>query len=182
MNRKHSNQFRVLAITPSTRGFGFAVLDGERTLVDWGVKTVKGKEKNPEALAKAEKLIAQYLPDTIVMEDHATEGSRRSERVKALSQQIIALAARRKVKVKLFTHKQIRRVFFGVEAGTKHSLASIIAKVLPDELGDRLPPVRRAWMSEDSRMDIFDAVALALVLRLKSKVKAVKLNDEALRN
>jgi hypothetical protein len=31
----------------------------------------------------------------------------------------------------------------------------------------RLLPKRRPWMSEDSRMNIFDAVALGLVFRLK---------------
>jgi hypothetical protein len=35
----------------------------------------------------------------------------------------------------------------------------------PDELSTRLPPKRKPWKSEDSRMDIFDAVALAVVFR-----------------
>jgi hypothetical protein len=47
------------------------------------------------------------------------------------------------------------------------SPSPIIAKRFPEELGSRLPPERKPWMSEDSRMNIFDAVALALVFRLK---------------
>ena len=43
-------------------------------------------------------------------------------------------------------------------------MAEILVKRFPEELGSRLPPKRRPWMSEDSRMDIFDAVALALML------------------
>jgi hypothetical protein len=51
--------------------------------------------------------------------------------------------------------------------GTKHLLAEIMAKRFPAQLGLQLPPKRKPWMSEDSRMSIFDAVALALVFRLK---------------
>jgi hypothetical protein len=63
----------------------------------------------------------------------------------------------------------VRRVFFGGAGGTKHALAEIIAHRFPDELGFRLPPKRRPWMSEDSRMDIFDAVALVLAYYRSSR-------------
>jgi len=39
----------------------------------------------------------------------------------------------------------------------------------PDELASRLPPKRKLWNSEDSRMDFFDAVALAVVFRMREK-------------
>jgi hypothetical protein len=65
----------------------------------------------------------------------------------------------------LFSRQQVRRVFFADGQGTKHALAEILAKRFPEELGFRLPPKRRPWMSEDYRMDLFDAVALALMLR-----------------
>ena len=38
--------------------------------------------------------------------------------------------------------------------GTKHALTEIPANKFPDELGFRLPPKRRPWMSKDYRMDI----------------------------
>jgi hypothetical protein len=37
----------------------------------------------------------------------------------------------------------------------------------PEELASRMPPKRKLWKSEDGRMDIFDAVALAVAFRLK---------------
>jgi len=43
----------------------------------------------------------------------------------------------------------------------------MLAKQFPDELASRLPPKRKTWESEDSRMDIFDAVALAVTFWLK---------------
>jgi hypothetical protein len=39
----------------------------------------------------------------------------------------------------------------------------------PEELGHRLPPKRKPWMSEDYRMGIFDAVALAFATRVREK-------------
>ena len=43
----------------------------------------------------------------------------------------------------------------------KREIAQSIAREFP-ELEPRLPPVRRIWMSEDARMNIFDAVALGM--------------------
>jgi Holliday junction resolvasome RuvABC endonuclease subunit len=152
---------RILAITPSTRGFGYAVLEGHKTLVDWGVRSVEG-DKNAGSIKKVEELIAHYNPQAMVLEDTGIKGSRRSPRIQALTKRLVAVAESRTIKVKLFSQTQVRRVFLGDDRGTKHALAKIIVQRFPEELGFRLPPKRRAWMSEDSRMDIFDAVALAL--------------------
>jgi Holliday junction resolvasome RuvABC endonuclease subunit len=169
MNQIQPKHLRILAIAPSTRGFGFAVLEGQETLVDWGVKSVKA-DKNTQSLAKVEELLAHYQPGVLVLQDTGTKPSRRSARIRALSKRIIILAASRKVSVALFSPERVRQVFFAAGKGTKHALAEILAKRFPAELGSRLPPKRRPWMSEDYRMDIFDAVALVLVFRLK-KVK-----------
>lgn len=156
---------RILAIAPSTRGFGFAVIEGKETFIDWGVKSVK-VNKNAESLKKVKALIAHYQPGMLVLQD--TEHSRRSARIRALSKRIITLAGTRKVRVKLFSREQVMQIFFVNAPGTKQALAEILAERFPEELGSRLPPKRRAWMSEDSRMDIFDAVALAVISRLRS--------------
>ena len=67
-NRNHSKYPRVLAVAPSTRGFGFAVLEGEATLVDWGVKSVNG-DKNSQSLLKVEEMIGLYHPELITLQD-----------------------------------------------------------------------------------------------------------------
>jgi Holliday junction resolvasome RuvABC endonuclease subunit len=154
---------RILAIAPSTRGFGFAVFEGQDSLADWGVKYVAG-DKNANSVAKVKDLIILYQPDVLVLED--TKDSRRSSRIKALNRKVVALAASCKLRVALFSQEQVRRAFFADGEGTKYAVAEIIAKEFPEELASRLPPKRRPWTSEDSRMNIFDAVALSLVLRL----------------
>jgi Holliday junction resolvasome RuvABC endonuclease subunit len=172
MKKIQSKYFRILAIAPSTRGFGFAVLEGQETLVDWGINTVKKGDKNKQSLAKVEKLIAQYQPGVLALEDASAKNSRRSPRIRKLSRQIIKMAANRKVRVKLFSRDQVMKAFIADGQGTKHALAEIIAKRFPEELSSRLPPKRHPWMSEDSRMNIFDAVALVLILRLKNLHRA----------
>jgi Holliday junction resolvasome RuvABC endonuclease subunit len=180
MNKIQPKYFRILAIAPSTRGFGFAVLEGQDTLVDWGIKTVKKRDKNKQSLAKMEKLIAHYQPGALVLEDASAKVSRRSPRIRKLSRQIIKMAADRKVSVKLFSRDQVMKAFIADGTGTKHALAEIIAKRFPEELGSRLPPKRKPWMSEDSRMDIFDAVALILAFRLtKGQVKNPEVPKES---
>ena len=49
MSRAYTKDIRVLAIDPSTRGFGFAVLEGPERLIDWGVKETK-IDKNKRTL------------------------------------------------------------------------------------------------------------------------------------
>jgi Holliday junction resolvasome RuvABC endonuclease subunit len=163
MNTNFPKHPRILAIAPSTKGFGYAVLEGHKELVDWGVKSVTG-DKNAGSVVKVEELIAHYNPQVMVLEDTVAKGSRRAPRIQKLTKRLINLAERRPVKVALFSRKQVRRAFFADGRGTKHALAEIVAKRFPEELGFRLPPKRRAWMSDDARMGIFDAVALALMV------------------
>jgi Holliday junction resolvasome RuvABC endonuclease subunit len=168
MIHTHPKHFRILAIAPSTRGFGFAVLEGQQTLVDWGVKSAAGN-KNARCLTKVNEMIAHYRPEAMVLYDCTSKGSRRSARIRALSRQIAALASRQNMRVRLFSNEQVRRSFFEDGKGTKHALAELLAKRFPAELACRLPPARRAWMSEDYRMNIFDAVALAMAFRTPKK-------------
>lgn len=159
-----NQQFRVLAIAPTTRGFGFAVLEGQNTLVDWGVKRVK-RDKNAQSLATVKKLMAHYQPNIMVLPDALDKNARRAPRIQMHTKRIITFAVSHKISVKLFKVANVRNAFFADGKGTKHALAVILAGLFPAELGSCLPPKRRPWMSEDSRMDIFDAVALALTFR-----------------
>jgi hypothetical protein len=160
MKNTQPKHVRVLAIAPSTRGFGFAVFDGD-ALVDWGQKVVKG-DKNGLCIPKVEKLIIDYEPDVLVIEDFAR--TKRGPRIRLLIQEIIDLAPKHNVGVKLFSRQEVYQVFFVDGEGTKDSLAAILAKRFPDELGIELPPKRETWESEDPKMAIFDAMAWGLMV------------------
>ena len=162
MTHPPTKHVRILAIAPCTRGFGYAVMEEPKTLVDWGIRTVKG-DKNAQCLVHVEAMIALYQPTVLVLQDHLDEDFKRSPRVRTLIAEMNALARRRKVSVKRFSNAQVRTAICGDEQKTKHDVAEKLAEEFPEELASRLPPKRRAWMSEAYQMGIFDAVALAMM-------------------
>jgi hypothetical protein len=167
MNHTTSKQFRILAVALSTRGFGFVVMEGQKTIIECGGRVATGGKKNAQSVAKAEKLLNFYQPDVLVLQDVQAKGSHRAPRIKTLNRQIKAVAEKRKIRVKLISGKQMRTLLLGNAKGTKQEMAEALAAQFPDELASRLPPKRKPWKSEDARMDIFDAVALAAAFRLK---------------
>src|SRR5262244_1805861 len=160
MSRAYTKDIRVLAIDPSTRGFGFAVLEGPNRLIDWGVKETKADKKR-RSLKLIDDLIGLYQPSVIVLEDYPAKGSRRCGRVRELINDISKLAVKRKVKVRNFSRLKVKQAFSESGASTKYEIAIAIAKRFP-ELAPSLPRFRKPWMSEDYRMSIFDAVAFGV--------------------
>lgn len=171
MNPTTAKQIRILAIAPSARGFGYSVMEGD-VILECGNKGVKGN-KNLHAISKIERLMKQFLPDVLVLPDVNAKGCHRAPRIKALHRQIIDLAAKQKCKVVLLSGRLLRVALLGDVKGTKHEMAEVLAQKYPIELAARLPRKRRAWESEDCRLDIFDAVALAVVFRLQKAKRVV---------
>ena len=167
MNQTISKQFRILAIALSTRGFGFVVLEGEKTIIECGGRVANG-DKNAQSVAKAEKLLEFYRPGVLVLQDVEANDSRRAPRIKTLNRQIKEMAKKHKIQVKLISGTKLRSVLLGNPKGTKQEMAESLAMQFPDDLASRLPPKRKLWSSEDSRMDVFDAVELAVVFRSAS--------------
>lgn len=160
MSRQFSTEMRVLAIDPSSRGLGFAVLEGPERLLDWGVKQAKG-DKNAQCLIQIAALIGRYQPEVIVIEDYTSKDCRRCLRVRELIRDIIVLAVKMNIKSCRISRRQVQKAFSQSGVSNKHQIATVIAEILP-ELALRLPPFRKPWMSEDARMGIFDAVAFGL--------------------
>jgi hypothetical protein len=152
------NPKRVLAIDPTPRGFGFVVLESPTTLVDWGVKVVR-EPKEAMTLKKVLDLIRHYMPEIIVLEDH--RGSRRHPRIQRLLVAVGRLATTEGLKSRYIPISWVKKIFRTFHANTKHEIAHAVAQQLP-ELAPWLPRYRKAWMSEDYQMAIFDAAALAL--------------------
>lgn len=158
---------RALAISLSSRGFGYACLEGKDRLVDYGNKTFYEQFKNAWLLSKVVKIIERYVPDTLVLQDISAKDKLRSKRVKELHRQIIAIAKERKIKVVKVSAKQTRLILLNNEDTTKHELAQHLASLFPAELGFYLPPKRRLYNSEHPRMDVFDAAELAVTYRME---------------
>jgi hypothetical protein len=172
MNQTTSKDFRILAVALSFGGFGFVVMEGQKTIIEFGRRKAVG-DKNAQSIAKMKKLLDFYRPDVLVLQDVEAKGSRRWPRIKTLNRQIKRVAEKHKIEVKLISGKQLRSLLVGNPIGTKQEMAEMLAAQFPDELASRLPPKRKPWKSEDSRMDIFDAMALAVVFRMKRAKQTV---------
>jgi hypothetical protein len=159
---------RNLAIAPLSRGLGYAVMEGPENLLACGNKVVL-RDKNAGALAWAKKLSQFYQPDVLVLPDVHARDTRRAARIKNLHRQIVAWASKHQLKVRLISVTRVRRHLLGEAKGNKFAVAQSLAEKFPVELGTRLPPKRRPWISEDPRMDIFDAVGLAVAYWLKGR-------------
>jgi hypothetical protein len=147
----------VLAIAPSTTGFGFIVFEGPELPLDWGVRFARG-DKNARCLARAAELVAQYKPDVFVLEDHAAPGARRSHRARVLIDELDMLARKNRVAARRYARLDTRSHF---AAKNKHETAQAIATAYP-QLRRFVPPKRKIWLPEHYRMAIFDAASLAL--------------------
>ena len=152
---------RIVAIEPSSKGFGFAVLECPARLVDWGVVRVKDRN-HADGLKRAEILIARYQPDVVVLQDDGTRGFRQGARSRALIRMVRTLASRRHIRTRCIQWRTVREAIVPTGHATKHSVAAAIASRFP-ELASRLPPPRKPWMSADERLTMFEAVAFAVV-------------------
>lgn len=160
MRKAHDRQLRALSIDPHPRGFGYAVFEGPARLVDWGTRDIR-KDKEQVTLHKIEELVRLYRPTVIVVEDCGHRKSRRNPRVRRLTERILVAAGAFGVEGRSLPLAVVYRAFAGTSAGTKYGIATALVRAFP-ELMVRLPPKRKPWQSEDSRMSIFDAVALGL--------------------
>lgn len=159
MNHAHWNNL-ILAVHLTTRGLAYILFEGSLSPVDWGMKEVRGPRKNARCLARFGRIIARYQPDALVMEDHSGKDSQRSARTRRLYQATEIIARSQGIDVFRYSRRQVRQCFEKVGATTKHEIAQAISQLIP-ALSHRMPPVRKPWMSEDSRMSLFDATSLA---------------------
>lgn len=144
----------ILAVHPSSKGFGYALFDAPLFLADWGL--IRTSDNN-EALHRLEHLLATRPVERLILEEH--EGRRR--RVKSLFFSIIALAGMRGLPVRIITREETRRCFSSRNARTREEVSRAVSALLP-ELSPRLPPHRKPWMPEDPRLALFSAAALGV--------------------
>jgi hypothetical protein len=152
----------VLAVYPNTRGFAFVLFESALSPIDWGVKEVRGRRKHSRCIAKILMILDRYQPDILVIQDTTLHGTRRAARVSKLNAAVAALSVGRRMPVYAYSREEVRSAFANLGAPNKQSIAEMIAKYVP-AFERYVPPPRKPWMSEDARMGLFDAAALALV-------------------
>jgi hypothetical protein len=150
---------RVLALYPTTRGFGFVLFDDERRPIDWGLVGIRDGDKNVAAMKGMARVIVRTRPTLIVAEDTRPTSAKRHPRIGRLHAMLLAHARVHRIPFRRFSRAQVLRYF---NVLTKAELALTIAHALP-QLAPRLPPRRKPWMSEDARQSLFDAAALGMM-------------------
>lgn len=151
----------VLAIAPSTRGFGFVLFFDPIDPIDWGIKDERGAQKNVRCLAAIKKLIRQYQPDVVVTDTYDRAETRRGPRIRSLLRDIERIARPEGATVVTYTRAEVQRTFDTTHQLPRSEIARRIALQVP-AFAMKLPPPRRIWMSEDPRQSLFDAAALGM--------------------
>jgi hypothetical protein len=157
---------RILAIDPTSRGFAFAVLEAPAFLVDWGERIAPAR--SGALLRKVDDLLKRHQPAVLVVEDLAAKGCRRRKRAREEINRMKQIALTRGVRVERASRLAVLRAL--TPAKNKYEAALRLAEAFP-VLGDRLPRRRKAWMSEDQRMNTLDALGFAAAAMVRNGSK-----------
>jgi hypothetical protein len=152
------NKGLVLAVHPTSRGFGWVLFEGPLSAVDWGMASSK-RGRNSRLVARFERLLTRYEPSVVVLEEF--EGRRgRVDRIQRLCRSFVHLAACAGCETPVLRRALVQAVFVTAGAVTRYEIAQVIASRVP-ALAAKKPRKRAIWESESPRQSLFDAAALA---------------------
>lgn len=150
----------TLAINPSSKYLGIAVLQGE-WLKDWRIKVLKGKwskEKFERAEAIITALIEHHKPDALAIKK--LHPARSSLNLTYLVERIKDLAHLKGLPAHQYTIQEIKDFFSPGDKINKKGLAGTIAARLPDLFQDYQDEQRR---KNPYLTRMFEAVAIGIV-------------------
>jgi hypothetical protein len=154
MNQAFLSGLRILAVDPASRGLGYVVLEGKDKLIEWGFRNARGN-KDAQRIAYVEMLLSRYKPDVLILEEFG--GRQRSPRIQKITDAFAKVASDWGTQIHRIPRKTVRATF---SLRNKYDIAGVLADHFP-ELKPLCPPRRKIWKSEDPRINIFDALALA---------------------
>lgn len=141
---------RILGVASTTKGFAYAVTEGPRRLVLWGMEKGRGAQIS----ASIERLMYRSCPLFVAFDKLAARRKRTRGRLfsvylerACLSQRVMILPVQSKSAV------APARLNL-----TKWDISKVMATDFP-ELSHVLPEKRKVWKSEDDRIGIFMALA-----------------------
>ena len=155
-----NSQTLTFSLYPNAKGFGYSLLDRSRTLIDYGVVTIR-PVCNQGILKRIYKILDKFQPTLLITENVCAGQSRKCARIRQLIDDTIEYAEDNNIVVVQYSREQIRDVFGFSGAKTKHEIAYSVIKQFP-ELEPLAPKIRKLWMSEDYNMGTFDALSLAM--------------------
>jgi hypothetical protein len=158
----HDRKYTLtMSLYTNSRGFAFVLFEGTLSPYDWRILEVRGPKKDKECLDKITAILDRSEPDVLILQDTGPA------RLVALNSAVEEAAHQRSIPVFKYSRAEVYSSFASVGFLNKQALAEIIAKHIP-AFERYVPPPRKPWKSEDARMGIFDAAALALVFFQKA--------------
>lgn len=158
--RNSRDFFRVLGISPYSRGFGFAVVEDGYRLIDYGLVQVRPWTR-ARVSAKLTAVLVASQPSVVALLE-VTPG--RGGRTAWATSEALRLARSFRVR---WRQLDGRSACLGL-ANAGGGLEDAIVSLFP-ELEARCPRPRRLWESEDERKHLFLAVALSVVSRIEDE-------------
>jgi hypothetical protein len=148
---------RVLALDLHPRRFGYVVLESLDRLLDWGVCSYRRKGNAADVLIqrRLRPLLELWRPSVVVLREPLRIRTPNPQRNKLLKQ-IMKAAKDQRARVHILKKRPTDRA----ERLTKYKRAHAVAQRFP-VLTRKLPPKRKPWESEDYRMSMFEALAIA---------------------
>lgn len=170
---------RTLAIHPMVGGFGWAVLEGPLAPHDWGVARLK-VANHDNCLRRVERLLDQFLPETVVLEAFEPPNGARCTRVVQLFRSIVALARDRGSDISVYDRDHVYTTFSGLGSKlSRQAIAEAVGRHI-SLLTTSVPKPRRPWEGERPMLAVFSAMAVALThYRLSCDVLLKDLYDDA---
>ena len=153
----------MLGIYPHRLGFSYAILEGERRLVDWGTAQL-GQRDDEEFRARLATVIEINRPTLLVCEDLTED--RRGATVRKRVDVAIGLARSLSLRNLARDRGDIRLTLELDVRASKHDVADRLVELFPELTRHR--PRRRIWQ-RDPRMRLFEAVALCYAASHRAK-------------
>lgn len=163
------NYIRILALDLRSRKFGFAVLEGPRRLLDWGIKGYRTHRDLAHVVQKRiSPILTLFSPDAVILEmdSYAKNGEPRRQIILSAIQ---AEVLRRSINLVFVRRDEVQDLLGKTERATKQKVAAYIVLLFP-ELTWKLPQERKPWQSEHYNMAVFDAISLALAYWIRYSI------------
>ncbi len=145
----------ILGIDPTKRGLAFAFFEDGR-LLDWGTR--RGDDDEITAL---DAILGLCPADVIVIEDGEAEGSERRPQMRKVLARLVRAAKAKGLAVEKISRRKVRRHWIQRGVTRKHAVAAAITEDFP-ALQPWVPRVRKPYMDEEARAQVFDAASLVL--------------------
>ncbi len=157
-HKKGGSYPRVLALTPMNGGFGYAVFESPHHVLDYGLTNIRVSRVS-RSLLRLETLIKEYQPSVIVCTDTGRDHTTVAQKI---LRSIQIHCKNTSQPFRRYRRARIKQEFSQFGAVTRYDIIDQLIEWLPDL--ERVRPKRGAlWETEDMRMKIFDAVAVAIV-------------------